>query len=161
MLARLRVVGFLFWMAGWVFNWGDHGFSFALESLVLSQDSYPGIDDARMMLARLIIVVDEVEEVGVIQAGVEGVTVDNEGGRRDAPIEVVKLGDEGVGEDEVVVDEGTFGVAGAFRDTPTQGFVGTWQDFGLTGSVLGFDLWGMYSLLMERILAMLAGCSLA
>ena len=48
------VVGRFFWMEGRVFNRCGHGYcSFALNSLVISQDSYPGIDDARMMLARL------------------------------------------------------------------------------------------------------------
>lgn len=90
-------------------------------------------------LARLIIAVDEVEEVGVIDILFIGFAIDDEGGGGEAPIEVIELGDESVGEDEIVVDECALRVAGADGDTPAQGLAGTGQDLGLAGSVLGFD----------------------
>ena len=86
--------------------------------------------------------VNEVEQVGIGKVRIHGVTVNDEGGGGEAPIKFVKLGDEGVGEDVIIVDEGTFGITGSLGDSPTEGFAGTGQDFGLASSVLGFDLFG-------------------
>jgi len=99
--------------------------------------------------------IHEVEEVGVVAEGglnvivpeIEaeasyGIGIDDDGGGMEAPIKGVKLGDERVGEEEVVMYESAIGISFALGDTPTQGLGGTGQDFGLAGAVLDFDLGG-------------------
>jgi hypothetical protein len=59
------------------------------------------------------------------------------------PVELVKLGGEGVGEDEVVVDEPTVGSTGAIRDAPAEGLARTGEDLEDATGVLEADLIGV------------------
>ena len=59
------------------------------------------------------------------------------------PFELIKLGDEGIGEDEVVVDKLTIRATRAIGDTPADGFEGAREDLANTMAVLEADFVGM------------------
>ncbi len=59
------------------------------------------------------------------------------------PFELVKLGDEGIGEDEVVVDKLTIRATRAIGDAPADGFEGAGENLGNAMAVLEADFVGM------------------
>ena len=74
----------------------------------------------------------------------ERVTTGNDesrGGK--VPFEQVEFGGEGIGEDEVVVDELAIRATRAIRDTPAKGFGGTWENLANAAAVLEADFVSM------------------
>ena len=67
----------------------------------------------------------------------------NERRRGKVPFELVELGDEGIGEDEVVVNELTIRATRAIRDAPADGFEGAGENLGNAMAVLEADFVGM------------------
>jgi hypothetical protein len=59
------------------------------------------------------------------------------------PFELIKPGDEGVGEDEVVVDERAIGAASAVGDAPAKGLAGAGENLVAAMSVLEVDRIGV------------------
>ena len=59
------------------------------------------------------------------------------------PFELVELGGEGIGQDEVVVDELAIRATGAIRDAPTQGRERARQDLANAAAVLQADFIGV------------------
>ncbi len=61
----------------------------------------------------------------------------------DVPFELIELGGEGIGEDEVVVDEFTIGATRAIRDAPAEGLLRAGQDLTNAMAILEVDFIGM------------------
>ena len=59
------------------------------------------------------------------------------------PFELVELDREGIGQDEVVVDEPAIRAAGAIRDAPAQGLLRAGQDLANAVGVLQADFVGV------------------
>lgn len=68
--------------------------------------------------------------------------MDHERFEGDMPFEAVEDGNEGIGEDVVIVDELTIGATGAIRDTPAEVFGRTGEDLGDAAAVLEADFVG-------------------
>ena len=69
--------------------------------------------------------------------------LDDDGWERETPFELIQLGDEGIGEEEIVVDEFAIRATGAIRDAPAEGLERAGQDLADATGVLQADFVGM------------------
>ena len=81
--------------------------------------------------------------VGEVHVQERVTTMDDGGCKGIVPFELIQFGGEGVGQDEIIVDELAIRSTGAIRDAPPKGFHGAGQDLADAAAVLQADFVGM------------------
>ncbi len=104
----------------------------------------------KFMISKEMVVIGSPERIGMgtvpevaihILKRVTGIDDEGRGGK--VPFELVEFGDEGIGEDEVVVDEFAIRATGAIGDAPAEGLERAGEDLADAAAVLEADFVGM------------------